>query len=268
MKKIIILLILVVLIVFGSMYVINFKDNIVENDEYITKEGQDFLDRNEEIELSVDEKSSIEEYINKILNYKACLKVEEFDDINNASKEWIYSHLDYNYDDEGTMISYYLTKDEIENQLISLFGKDLRIDVDKDASSSDSIDLPRYEERFDKEGEYAYFLSAYGLDSILIYDIDTIQKYDDYYVVNVVEHDLMEDRGSDTETPDFIISAFDDSLNSDIKIKEIFRVKYDTSKEEITKEVVRRKAEFQSYDVTIVKDENELYFVKKIEKVK
>ena len=211
-------------------------------------------EENEEINISSEDKQEIEEYINKICNPICVVKLEEFNDINEVSKKWIYSHL------ESTTT--YVTEDEIKNQLKELFGNELIIDVEKDIVSSDDVVMPTYDKTAQK-----YALPTYGMDNVPVYSIDSIKINNNEYVANVIEYNEMSDLFESDNNHELIISTYDESIEKVWKWKEVFRVNQDTSEEDIKNEVFKRKDEFQSYNITLEKSDNN-FIVKNITKNK
>ena len=210
------------------------------------------LEENEQEKISSEEKQKLENYINKICNPTCIVKLEEFTDINEVSKKWIYSHL------EST--TSYVTEDEIKNQLQELFGTDLKIDVTNDIASIDDVVMPTYDKAMQK-----YALPIHGMDNVPVYTIDNIEITNNKYIVNVVEYNEMADLYSSDDNYELIISAYDETIEKVWKWKEVFRVNQDTTEEEIKNEVLKRKDEFLSYNITIEMNDDK-FIVKSINK--
>jgi len=64
---------------------------------------------------------------------------------------------------------------------------------------------------------------------------------------------------------ELIISKYDETIEKTWKWKEVFRLNQDTTEEEIKSEVLKRKNEFQSYNITLEKFDNN-FIVNKIAK--
>ena len=201
---------------------------------------------NEQVVISSEEKQEIEEYINKICNPICVVRINEFNDINEASKEWIYSHL------ESTAT--YVTEDEIKAQLQTLFGNNLIIDVKNDIASSDEVVMPTYDETAKK-----YALPTFGMDNVPVYAINSIELSNNEYIVNVIEYNEMHDLYESDNIHELIISKYDETIDKAWKWKEVFRVNQDTTEEEIKSEVLKRKDEFQSYNITLEKNNNKFF---------
>lgn len=230
------------------------KDEDVKIPDYTGYEIENvgLKEENEQVEISSEVKEEIEEYINKICNPTCAVRVDEFNDINEASKKWIYSHL------ESTAT--YVTEDEIKSQLQELFGNNLIIDVKNDIASTDDVVMPTYDESIKK-----YALPIFGMDNTPVYAINSIELNNGKYIVNVIEYNEMADLYESDNFHELIISKYDETIEKSWKWKEVFRVNQDTSEDEIVKEVLKRKDEFQSYNITLEKNDNN-FIVKKLTK--
>lgn len=199
---------------------------------------------------------AISGYVDIICNRNALInRLPVFDDINEADKTWIYSHITRNED------VYYLTEDEIKEDLQKIFGADLVIDVEKDISSTDDISMPLY---IEEEGKY--MLPAFGVDTVIKYALDSYEEADGKCIVNVIEYVI----SYDNEKNENCIASYDAAGN----MKEIFRTGAAESEDavaehnlDIENDVRSRKEEFQSFNITIEKDSDDLFNVTKIEKV-
>ena len=230
------------------------QENIITNDE----------EENEYPLASGDETDEIKTYLNSILDQ--CQKIAEFDDINEADKTWLYAPLNrYIVRDEG---DYYVTEEEIKNALIELYGNDLKIDIRKDTDNADDFVVPKFDE---ETGEYMF--SATGFEVYDQYAVDTIEKIDDLtYRVTVVEYTVNLFGGPDENpTSKTIVGLRQD----DGSIKEVFEVnpnenielKYYVQNDEIIEDVLENKDNFNSYSITIERNENGLLNVKSIMKI-
>lgn len=209
-------------------------------------------EENEEAVISSEEKEKLEKYINEICYPNCPYKIDEFNEINEASKEWIYAHV--------FSTTPYVTEEYIVNYLQRLFGNNLIIDVKNDIASSDDVVMPIYDETMKK-----YVLPTYGMDNITEYAINSIELNNNEYVVNVIEYNVMADLYESDNIHELIISKYDETIEKSWKWKEVFRINQDTSEEEIKSEVLKRKDEFQSYNIILEKNDNN-FIVKKITK--
>ena len=209
-------------------------------------------EENEEAVISSEEKEKLEKYINEICYPNCPYKIDEFNEINEASKEWIYAHV--------FSTTPYVTDEYIVNYLQRLFGNNLIIDVINDIASSDDVVMPIYDETMKK-----YVLPTYGMDNITEYAINSIELNNNEYVVNVIEYNVMADLYESDNIHELIISKYDETIEKSWKWKEVFRINQDTSEEEIKSEVLKRKDEFQSYNIILEKNDNN-FIVKKITK--
>lgn len=202
-------------------------------------------EENEQVVISSEEKEKLEEYINEICHPNCPYKIDEFNDINEASKEWIYAHV--------FSTNSYVTEEYIVNYLQKLFGNNLTIDVKNDIASSDDIVMPTYDESMKK-----YVLPTYGMNDITGYIINNIELNNNEYVVNVIEYNAMADLHESDNNHELIISSFDANNEKEWK----FRINQDTSEEEIKNEVLKRKDEFQSYNITVIKEDDKFIVMK------
>lgn len=209
-------------------------------------------EENEQVVISSEEKEKLEKYINEICYPNCPYKIDEFNEINEASKEWIYAHV--------FSTTPYVTEEYIVNYLQRLFGNNLIIDVKNDIASSDDVVMPIYDETMKK-----YVLPTYGMDNITGYAINSIELNNNEYVVNVIEYNVMADLYESDNIHELIISKYDETIEKSWKWKEVFRINQDTSEEEIKSEVLKRKDEFQSYNIILEKNDNN-FIVKKITK--
>lgn len=219
-------------------------------------------------ELTNAEKKDIEDYINKICNKGFNCKLPVFNDINKADKVWIYSQL---YTEDETN---FITKQQIVNQLNKLFGSNLKVNVDVDIKENEEFVMPVHSEIYGISGKYA--LPVLGVDNITYYIIDKISKNNDTFIINVVEFNQWYDLANDPSEKETIISSYNENNSDSWKWKEVFR--FDASKitssnnkqlpnVTLVSEVLKRKNEFCSYNITIEKNTEGLFNVKKVEKV-
>lgn len=209
-------------------------------------------------ELEDEEKITIENYVNTICNRSRFLRIPEFENINNADREWIYSCLD-----RAKYITY-ATENEISENLKKLFGEELEIDINDDQNliSQNSISyIPKYDESAGK-----YFLPAFGMEYRILYTIDTIKKENDNYIVSVIEYCEQRDYEKNSESYLAICACNEEEPRNWKKIFEKDKNLIGTDVEIIEK-VLERKKEFQTYNITLIR-KNENIYLKSIEKVK
>ena len=203
-------------------------------------------------ELTENEKSAIADYVLQICNNNLNNRLPEFDDINQADKAWIYSHIIRNNDEN------YKSAEEIISDLQGVFGSKLILDVAADTKSSDNLSMPQYDSAKD-----TYALPVFGMDNQTCYAVNSINKSGKTYVVNVVEYNI----SSDFDTNESIISAYDENISGHWKWHEIFRVS--ASDGELTADsVLDKKEQFQSFSLTLEKNDNGSFSVVKSKKSK
>lgn len=208
--------------------------------------------------LSGKEKAALESYAEKICNTNLNNRLPEFENINDAYKPWIYSHIT-----RKDTVSL-LTENEIKEDLQAQFGTELKIEVKKDTAAYSDASMPEYNEA---KGKYA--LPAFGMDHSTYYAVNTIEKKGNQYIINVIEYNV----STDFDTNQRVISAYDESINGQWKWKEIFRTESPASKEEadktneeLKKTVLNRKKDFNSFNLTVEKNSETGFVIKKSEK--
>lgn len=203
------------------------------------------------------ERVEIEEYVNKICN-KNDRELTEFDNINNADKDWICSHLEPRV---KTDTYSYSTKEQIEEDLMNLFGPELIFDVEKNIKLDSDAFWPYYN---NEDGNYSF--PHYGYDMNTYYINNGIKKSDDNYIVNLIEYfetsDLFEEF-SDNMGNYTVVYNYQTKNNLDNHTG-IFHIQ--TSKIDVTEryvpskiisaEVLKRKEQFRSFDIILKRDDN------------
>lgn len=257
---------LILVIVLGAVTATVFlknsaSNNIEKENQTVSTDQTKTTDENTSVKnqtvdtvLSENEKTKLQNYVNDICNTNLNNRLPEFNNINNADKVWIYSHITRTND----VLS--MTEDEIKTDLQKQFGTDLILDVKNDTSAYDNVAMPEYDAAQDK-----YNLPVFGMDNSVCYVINSIEKTDNQYIVNVIEYNTM----SDFDNGGTIVSAYDSSINDNWKWKEVFKTQAVQSEEEskkvdeeIKKTVLERKNEFQSYNITIEKSSNGAFTIK------
>ena len=256
----VILLAVCLVIIYKNNY-LGTKSEVLSSGENITSEESlkentaevsNVAEENDVVEeITDEERKEIEEYIDIICNCN--VRLPEFTDIKNADKEWIYAHID-----RDKYITY-ATEDEINENLQSILGDNLSINVKEDQKllSDTNSFIPRYEETAGK-----YFLPAFGLDRRVSYTINSVSKNNDSYIVNVVEYYLTRDLEKNSD--DYLaVCTYNDEQNKLIKV---FEREENQEEQEVIEKVLNRKDEFQSYNISLILRENKLY-VERIEKI-
>lgn len=229
-------------------------------------------------QITSEEEAEINEYVDKICQNH---RLPEFKDIEDVNKVWLYSHLEARhpeYVDEktNTWLFPYSTKKEMEEDLKKLFDIDVVIDEQNDMEyllQANNID-------YNEENDVYEFL-PYGMDLNTYYIINNIEKNDNNYIVNLVEYfetgDLYEKythldgeyiiihnyktiyEYSNNETGVFSldISNFND-------FTEYPRLPSKT----VNNEVLKRKDQFRSFDITIKKDNSGKLYITESKLVK
>lgn len=240
-----IILIIAVLLIVMSVLFFKFDKSQPETTSAIQKSEQYSETQTDKNELQGEEESEIRAYTSTICNTNLGNRLPEFSNINDAYKPWIYAHITR---DDST---FFMTENEIKENLKETFGDELILDVKKDTAEYDDISMPSFDE---ENGDYT--LPAFGMDNRICYEVNSIQKSDNVYTVNVIEYNV----ATDFDTNEQIISAY--NKNDDKKRTEIFRVSEDESADKIKEEVMKQKNKFISFNITIENTDNQFILQK------
>lgn len=241
-----IILIIAVLLIVMSVLFFKFDKSQPETTSAIQKSEQYSETKTDKNELQGEEESEIRAYISAICNTNLGNRLPEFSNINDVYKPWIYAHITR---DDST---FFMTENEIKENLKETFGDELILDVKKDTAEYDDISMPS----FDKENG-DYILPAFGMDNKICYEVNSIQKSGNIYTVNVIEYNV----ATDFNTNEQIISAYNKNDDNQ-KRTEIFRVSEDESADKIEEEVMKQKDKFISFDITIENTGNQFILQK------
>lgn len=282
-KSILLSILVIIIILFIVTSIVFIKTKNIENN---MENLDNFLPDNENEISDViieEEKTGVEEYINRICNMGQGGLVE-FSNINEADKWWIYSQLiprtaSY-YNDEPYQYEFgFSTEQEIKEDLINLFGEDLNLNniasdlktEDKETQIGATISgIICYV----KEKDVYEFL-PYGTDCSTWHIIDGIKKEGNQYKVKVIEYMEAGDfEGKYTDDTYILIYNSDDYRKAGklLGVEEVFKVEHSKIDKDnkisivINNEVLKRKDKFTSYNITIEKNSNGLFNVKSIKK--
>lgn len=262
MKKnnVLIFIIVVLVILLAICLVIIYKNNYlsIENEEVSSGENvtseeslnenivetSNTADENNQVEeITDEERQKVEEYISKVCDGN--VKIYEFDNINEASRKWIYSHYhgEKGYSETG------ISEEELVNTLKEIFGTNLELNVEKDTENADGNYIPKYNP---ETGKYMY--SAYGDTIGTDYAIDTITENGNRYIVRLIEYSIHRDM---ERNPDYDYSVYRYKEISDKFFQNWEKVfeKGNKTNEEIKQKVLEQKDKFVSYDFTIEKND-------------
>ena len=188
----------------------------------------------------------IEEYITKVCDGN--VKIYEFNDINEANKEWIYSHYPSEEDYDASAVS----EEELESTLRKIFGTNLELNVKKDTENTDGYYIPKYNSQI---GKYEY--SPYGDTIRTDYIIDKITKNDNEYIVRLVEYSVQRDLERNADY-DYAVFRYNEISNEFWKNWEkVFEIERGKTgeKEEIDNKILEQKDKFLSYNFVIEKND-------------
>lgn len=260
-------IIVVLVILLAICLVIIYKNNYIETKNEVLSSGENVTEKenlnenttepsntleenNISEEITDEERQKVEEYVNIICN--KIMKIDEFDNINEANKEWIYSHLLTN----GKKYGKYLTEEQIKTDLTEIFGTDLKIDVENDTSSTDSYFIPR------NRGNNKYEFIPVGGMVIVDYIINSIEKKENIYTINLIEYSVQFDMESDNPEKNYAVFSY--NQNADKKWKKVFELD-GTNTIEVSNNVLENKDKFLSYNLIIKKNSDSKFNVVKVE---
>ena len=225
MKKLIVI-ILILLAIFIGMYI--YKQNIIEV--------------NKSNEITVDEISRIETYLQKIYMWKEITgdALPVFDDINNAPDVWLWEVVKKNLEE------YELSYDDLENKTKELFGDNLKKQFPKEG----------YEYMEYDEETNTYFAMGSGLDNEEdLFLMDNIEKQENGYKIQIVEYLEDYSQGYETDSTEYNIEI--KNLNEE-KIGEVKSTETETNIQQIVKGNIEK---FTKKEVYLAIGENGNLFV-------
>ena len=193
-----------------------------------------------------------EEYIDLICNSPKYSLLVEFDDINKANKDWIYSHIDKN------KYKTYITEEQIVNDLKKIFGDELNINIEEDQNlipTNSASNIPKLVEK------NKYFLTPMGDTINVMYAIDTIEKREKNYIVDVVEY------GEDIDNENILDEKYAIYSYKNNNWNKTFNLEENQSGKDfiIIENILKNKSDYNMYQIVILQENNNLY-VKKIQR--
>ena len=231
MKKLIVIII-ILLIIFVGMY-------IYRQSKIIT---------NQSTEISVDEINKIETYLQKIYMWREITgeALPTFDDINKAPDVWLWEVVKKNLEE------YELSYQQLEDKTKEIFGEDLQKEFPKEG-----YEYMEYNEETD-----TYYAIGSGLDNQEdVFLLDTIQKQENGYIVQIVEY--LEDYAEGYETTNAEYNIQIKNLN-DETIGEVINTEDETNIQQLVKDHIDR---FTKKEVNLKTDENGNIYVTSVRNV-
>ena len=231
MKKLVVIII-VLLIIFIGMY--------------IYRQNQITINRNNEI--TVDEINKIETYLQKIYMWKEITgeALPTFDNINNAPDVWLWEVVKKNLEE------YELSYEQLQDKAKEIFGNDLQKEFPKEG-----YEYMEYNEETD-----TYYAIGSGLDNQEdVFLLDTIQRKENGYTVQIVEY--LEDYSEGFETTDTEYNISIENLNDEI-IGTVKNTEDETNIQQLVKDNVDR---FTKKEVILKTDESGNIYVISVQNV-
>ncbi len=184
MKKLVVIII-ILLIVFVGMYI--YRQNRIIS--------------NKSNEITVDEINKIETYLQKIYMWREITgeALPTFDNINNAPDVWLWEVVKKNLEE------YELSYEQLQDKVKEIFGDDLQKEFPREG----------YEYIEYNEETNTYYAIGSGLDNQDdVFLLDTIQKQENGYTVQIVEYLEDYSEGFETTNAEYNISI--ENLNDEI----------------------------------------------------
>ena len=231
MKKLIVIIIILLMIFVGM---------------YIYKQSR--ITTNHTTEVSVDEISKIETYLQKIYMWREITgdALPVFDNINQAPDVWLWEVVKKNLEE------YELSYDQLEDKTKEIFGEELQKAFPKEGYE--------YME-YDAETNIYYAIGS-GLDNQEdVFLLDKIQKQDNVYIVQIVEY--LEDYSEGYETTEAEYNIQIKNLN-DETIGEVNSTESETNIQQIVKDNIDK---FTKKEVHLKADENGNLYVTSVKNV-
>ena len=225
------------------------EESLKEN----TTEVSNVAEENDVVEeITDEERKKVEEYIDLICNSPKYSLLVEFDDINKANKDWIYSHIDKN------KYKTYITEEQIVKNLKKIFGDELNINIEEDQNlipTNSASNIPKLVEK------NKYFLTPMGDTINVMYAIDTIEKREKNYIVDVVEY------GEDIDNENILDEKYAIYSYKNNNWNKTFNLEENQSGKDfiIIENILKNKSDYNMYQIVILQENNNLY-VKKIQR--
>lgn len=231
MKKLIIIII-ILLIIFVGMYA--YRQNQITS--------------NQQTEVSIDEITKIETYLQKIYMWREITgdALPTFNDINDAPDIWLWEVVKKNLEE------YEVTYEQLQDKLQEIFGEDLQKDF-----PIDGYEYMEYDEETD-----TYYAIGSGLDNQEdVFLLNTIQKQEDGYIVQIVEY--LEDYSEWYETTSSEYNILIKNLN-DETIGEVESTEDETNIQQLVKDNIDS---FTKKEIYLKTDEDGNLYVKSVQDI-
>ena len=231
MKKLVVIIIILLIIFIGM---------------YIYRQNQITINRNNEI--TVDEINKIETYLQKIYMWKEITgeALPTFDNINNAPDIWLWEVVKKNLEE------YELSYEQLQDKAKEIFGNDLQKEFPREG-----YEYMEYNEETD-----TYYAIGSGLDNQDdVFLLDTIQKNENGYTVQIIEYLEDYSEGFETTNTEYNISI--ENLNGEI-IGTVKNTEDETNIQQLVKDNIDR---FTKKEVSLKTDENGNIYVTSVQNV-
>ena len=228
MKKLIVI-ILILLIIFIGMYV--YKQNKIST--------------NKSNEITIDEITKIETYLQKIYMWKEITNeaLPVFENINDAPDIWVWEVVKKNLEE------YELSGEQLQNKAKEIFGQDFQKEFPKNG----------YEYMEYNQETNTYYAIGSALDNEEdVFLLDKIEKQEEGYVVQIIEY--LEDYSQGYETTNSEYDIQIKNLNNEV-IGTVKNTESETNIQQFVKDNIDK---FTKKEVTLKTDENGNVYVKSV----
>ena len=231
MKKLVVIII-ILLIVFVGMYI--YRQNRIIS--------------NKSNEITVDEINKIETYLQKIYMWREITgeALPTFDNINNAPDVWLWEVVKKNLEE------YELSYEQLQDKVKEIFGDDLQKEFPREG----------YEYIEYNEETNTYYAIGSGLDNQDdVFLLDTIQKQENGYTVQIVEYLEDYSEGFETTNAEYNISI--ENLNDEI-IGTVKNTEDETNIQQLVKDNIDK---FTKKEVNLRTDQDGNIYVTSVQNV-
>ncbi len=209
---------------------------------------QNQITSNQQTEVSIDEITKIETYLQKIYMWREITgdALPTFNDINDAPDIWLWEVVKKNLEE------YEVTYEQLQDKIRELFGEDLQKDF-----PVDGYEYMEYDEETD-----IYYAIGSGLDNQEdVFLLNTIQKQEDGYIVQIVEY--LEDYSEWYETTSSEYNILIKNLN-DETIGEVESTEDETNIQQLVKDNIDN---FTKKEIYLKTDEDGNLYVKSVQDI-
>lgn len=198
--------------------------------------------------VNITEVNKIEEYISKIYLWEEVTEqaLPSFDNINNAPDLWVWEVVKKNLE------KFELTKEEIENKAIELFGKDFAKQFPKEGS-----EFIKYNEETG-----LYNTNGMGLDSLDdCFLIKEIKKTKNGFQVEIIEY--LEDYENAIDIDGYLLENYNIDIKN-LQHETILTISSNEGTETIIEKIKENKERFSTKKIVLKKNNEDKLYVESV----